>query len=333
MKRTWTVILGTATLLGALCLPAAAAESPAQSPATVSVSSAGFSDVPSWHWAYAPIMQLRAAGVIAAAPTGQFQPDAPIRRAELLKLVLAARGIDPGKACTGVLADVDCSAWYGPYAEAAYRMAIVEADDGYLAPRATVTRQEMFTLIIRAMGRRWTAANMGYAEIAEQLSGFKDRGDIADWAAPSVALAVEKGLATGNDDRRFRPQDLATRAEAAAAVARILVDRTDGGQSKVDGHSVVYVDAVDVVASAFNADEPGLDTQTYTGVSARVGVVAVDPDVIPLGRLLYVEGYGYAVAADTGSAILGHRVDLYVADLQEALDGFGMQPRRVYVLP
>jgi 3D (Asp-Asp-Asp) domain-containing protein len=297
------------------------------------VSSAGFSDVPSWHWAYEPIMQLRAAGVIAAAPTGEFRPDAPIRRAELLKLALTARGIDPGQACKGVLADVDCSAWYAPYAEAAYRMAIVEADDGHLAPEGTVTRQELFTLLIRAMGRRWTAARMGDDEISAQLSGFSDRGDISDWAAPAVALAVEKGLAAGHDDGQFRPRDLATRAEAAAAVARILVDRSEAGQSKVDGRSVVYVDAVDVVASAYNQDEPGLDSQTYTGVNVRVGVVAVDPDVIPLGRLLYIEGYGYAVAADTGSAILGHRVDLYVDDLQEALDGFGMQPRRVYLLP
>jgi 3D (Asp-Asp-Asp) domain-containing protein len=50
--------------------------------------------------------------------------------------------------------------------------------------------------------------------------------------------------------------------------------------------------------------------RTATGLKIGHGVVAVDPKFIPLGTRLYIEGYGYAVAADTGGAIKGNRIDL-----------------------
>jgi uncharacterized protein YabE (DUF348 family) len=51
-----------------------------------------------------------------------------------------------------------------------------------------------------------------------------------------------------------------------------------------------------------------------TGVPVRRGIVAVDPNVIPLGTRLYVPGYGEALAADTGSAVIGNIIDLGFAD-------------------
>jgi 3D (Asp-Asp-Asp) domain-containing protein len=59
--------------------------------------------------------------------------------------------------------------------------------------------------------------------------------------------------------------------------------------------------------------------------------VAVDPAVIPLGTRLYVPGYGLALAADTGGAIVGNRIDLCMEDYGAAW-GFGRQMVKVYVL-
>ena len=56
---------------------------------------------------------------------------------------------------------------------------------------------------------------------------------------------------------------------------------------------------------------------TYLGHKLQRGLVAIDPAIIPLGTRLYVEGYGYAYAADTGSAIKGLRIDLAVKDKYE----------------
>ena len=59
--------------------------------------------------------------------------------------------------------------------------------------------------------------------------------------------------------------------------------------------------------------------RTATGTWPSRGTVAVDPRVIPLGAELHIEGYGPAVAADTGGAIKGQTIDLYMDDVNECL--------------
>lgn len=70
---------------------------------------------------------------------------------------------------------------------------------------------------------------------------------------------------------------------------------------------------------------------TATGTKAGKGTVAVDPNVIPLGSRVYIPGYGVAIAADTGGAIKGHKIDLCYESLNEALL-FGRRTVNVYVL-
>lgn len=70
---------------------------------------------------------------------------------------------------------------------------------------------------------------------------------------------------------------------------------------------------------------------TASGMAAAVGRVAVDPRVIPLGTRLYIEGYGYAVAADTGGAIKGNRIDLYM-NSESQCNSFGRRSVTVHVL-
>ncbi|MDD5260058.1 MAG: 3D domain-containing protein [bacterium] len=77
---------------------------------------------------------------------------------------------------------------------------------------------------------------------------------------------------------------------------------------------------------------PGGDgIHTYLGYILRRGLVAVDPKVIPLRTRLYIPGYGYAYAADTGSAIKGKKIDLSL-DTRKESEKFGKRPMKVYIL-
>lgn len=87
-----------------------------------------------------------------------------------------------------------------------------------------------------------------------------------------------------------------------------------------------------MVATAYSPEEPGLDDHTASGMRATRGVVAVDPRVIPLGTRLNVEGYGNCIAGDTGSAIKGNRIDLCFDTLQEMNAYGGYHNVRVEIL-
>jgi 3D (Asp-Asp-Asp) domain-containing protein len=66
-------------------------------------------------------------------------------------------------------------------------------------------------------------------------------------------------------------------------------------------------------------------------MKAEKGVAAVDDRVIPMGTRMYVPGYGFAVAADRGSAIKGMRIDLCYNTYAEAKQ-FGRRKVKVYLL-
>jgi 3D (Asp-Asp-Asp) domain-containing protein len=86
-----------------------------------------------------------------------------------------------------------------------------------------------------------------------------------------------------------------------------------------------------MVATAYCAGRGGVDRVTATGVRAEYGIAAVDSRVIKLGTLLYVEGYGLALAADRGRAIKGNRIDLFMESYAEA-KRWGKRIVTVYIL-
>ncbi len=91
-----------------------------------------------------------------------------------------------------------------------------------------------------------------------------------------------------------------------------------------------------VLTMSATAYDPGAESnggyagQTRTGMKAQFGIVAVDPRVIPLGTLVFVENYGFAIAADTGGAIKGNRIDLCFND-KNYVNQFGRKQVKVHI--
>ncbi|HPU44752.1 MAG: DUF348 domain-containing protein [Clostridiaceae bacterium] len=111
------------------------------------------------------------------------------------------------------------------------------------------------------------------------------------------------------------------------------------------GDRVRYSKALKMRATAYtnsfedtgkNPGDPGYGI-TYTGMTARTGIVAVDPKVIPLGSKLYIEvpgsapDYGFAIAGDIGSAIKGNLIDLFFNTTEE-VRRWGVRNVVVYIL-
>ena len=95
--------------------------------------------------------------------------------------------------------------------------------------------------------------------------------------------------------------------------------------------SMTYKSHLKMEATAYIPSDGGGSGITATGMVAQHGVIAVDPNVIPLGSRVFIPGYGMAVAADTGGAIRGNRIDLCMNTYREAIN-FGRGVVEVYIL-
>lgn len=69
----------------------------------------------------------------------------------------------------------------------------------------------------------------------------------------------------------------------------------------------------------FTATAYALKGRTASGKQVRQGIIAADPNVLPLGTKVHIKGYGNFVVADTGGHIKGRRIDIWMPSKQQAI--------------
>lgn len=131
-----------------------------------------------------------------------------------------------------------------------------------------------------------------------------------------------------------------TSATAQKATAKSAGEK----QVTISGTSRGYSKVLQVKASAYTAaasENGSWGAVDYFGNPLKLGTIAVDPSVIPMGSKVYITGYDHdglpvggmtAIAADQGSAINGNRIDIFVPQSQAEASEFGYQYVKVYIL-
>ncbi|MGE5390060.1 MAG: chitobiase/beta-hexosaminidase C-terminal domain-containing protein, partial [Deltaproteobacteria bacterium] len=167
----------------------------------------------SGHWAENSIKALVDTGAISGYSDGSFQPDRSISRAEFTAVLVKAFCLEAkeGKVFTDTT-----SHWAKDSISAAVASGIVGGyGNGSFGPDDPITREQMAVMLSKA----------AKLQSNNDATGLTDDKAISGWAKQAVNSAVANGIISGYPDKSFRPQDKASRAEAATAVVKALGHR------------------------------------------------------------------------------------------------------------
>ncbi|MDF2935643.1 MAG: hypothetical protein K0Q90_1016 [Paenibacillaceae bacterium] len=182
------------------------------------------------HWGKTAVEWLAMHSIADGMEEGLFKPEEPLTRAQFVKLLLEA-GISPKGGVAQVAAspvgfrDVGEEHWAIAWIDRASAAGLADGvGEGRFEPDRPLTRSEMMALLVRAADARQEAESLQKTAASTLLSSYADREELASWALPYAALAVQKGWMEG-DGGRLRPGAQTTRAEAAAVLYRLLQNR------------------------------------------------------------------------------------------------------------
>ena len=204
------------------------------------VSAADFADTKG-HWAENIINKLADAGVVHGISDTEFNPDGTVTRAEFFKMALGAADIEETEYRKGECLDVIASDWFAPCVQSAldrglipegmisdYSVEIVEGEDGSKAVyggqfngNTPIKREEMAYITQSVYQYSLGEGSLANLETPVDIP-FDDVNRVSLWALDGVRHAYTNGLILGMEDGTFRPQDTATRAQAAVIISILL---------------------------------------------------------------------------------------------------------------
>lgn len=190
---------------------------PSEIPSTATLPKriASFKDLVGFEWAKDDISYLYENRYIDGLDEFTFSPAKNVTREELLKMLLSATGAELSNN-PSTFADAENGAWYEKYVVTGVEIGIVKGvGDGKFGIGESVTRQDMAVMLYRVLSEK---KSIGFAE----KSSFTDYSDISNYAKEAVGAIEKTGILKGMDDGSFRPGEYVTRAQAAAALRRLI---------------------------------------------------------------------------------------------------------------
>lgn len=164
----------------------------------------------------------------------------------------------------------------------------------------------------------------------DQVIVCEGNHSISDFVSSSISdLLAGKNLKTA-------PKADALYKKEKAELRKSTIEKSKNVKKPVDSLKAQLAKAKRVFtvrSTAYTSDprENGGWNVTAIGTKIRHGVIAVDPRVIPLRTRVYVEGYGFATAEDTGGAIKGNKIDV-VMDTKAQSRNWGVRNVKIYIL-
>ncbi|MGG1560184.1 LysM peptidoglycan-binding domain-containing protein [Priestia megaterium] len=182
--------------------------------------------------------------------------------------------------------------------------------------------------------KEWNGLKSDLIYPGEQLKIQSPNGQ-AQQSSPSVAQAAPEAQQAQAPAEQTQEEQQQAQAEQAQKEQQQAQAEQAQQQQPAESSQQASGKSMTVEATAYTANCAGCSGTTATGVDLKANpnqkVIAVDPSVIPLGSKVYVEGYGEAVAADTGGAIKGNRIDVFVPSEGDAQQ-FGRKSVKITVM-
>lgn len=178
-----------------------------------------FNDI-AGHWAEAYIQRGAEIKLVDGKAPGKFDPDGIMTRAEMVTVLWRALGSpEPTKPASFTDLTQD---WYKDAIAWAEENKVVDGvAEGKFAPSATVTREQVVTVLHRVLGTPVGMETLFYSTYDEQ---FTDSGAVSSWAKEAVYWAVYKGIYCG-EDATYLEDKLAAGADATRAQIVVMIVR------------------------------------------------------------------------------------------------------------
>jgi hypothetical protein len=180
------------------------------------------------HWSEIYVRRLYDLCIVEGYRDGSFRPDQNVTRAELTKMALYAKGIEPKQGCY----DNDCGSpfndldrWQGPWVRKAWDLGIVQGYSYHrFMPNKSITRAEAVKVVLATYGVRPENVSRSFFN------------DVEGWSTGWIEAAHNLGIVQGIGNGNFSPNRPITRAEAAKVIAKTM----EWWDTKIDGQRYRY---------------------------------------------------------------------------------------------